>query len=399
MRTRIWVCAAVLALSACESSARPAGWGVSVDTFAGVVHVVNAPVDDRSGWTLEETLRVGAVEGGGPTAFGGILGFAVLDDGGFAVLDGIAQEVRIFDSNGKHIATFGGKGGGPGEFEGAYGLMRDPRGALLVPDYRNARMSVLDPQLGFQRSAPLRILRRAFIWQGAMLDDGRIWKPSLTLGPPRRNVMRVYGPAMELLDSLPMPADPDTDPENPPGAFFWKSADGNARGYYGVPYFPQGENVIDPRGSVWSTAYGDGSYRIARWEPGGDTTLVLETRRAPVRIPASERDSAIDVVRKELQEVGGANQDWSKVPATRPAVSGMFLSEEGELWVRTPLVDSDVFDVYDRSGQHVRTVDNPVHLYRWLRPYVRGDQFWCVVTDEFDVQYLMRARIAQVAGT
>jgi len=393
---KLVACAAALASSACRSSAHPVGWDLAVDTLeGGIVHVVNTPLDEPPGWTLEETLRVGSVQGDGPTAFGGIQGFVVLDDGGFAILDGLAQEVRVFDADGAYRATYGGKGGGPGEFEGAYGLMRDPRGALLVPDYRNARMSVLDPRLGFQRSAPLRLLRRGFIWEGAVLEDGRVWKPSLTLGPPRQNVMRVYGPGLELVDSLPMPPDPDMDPEDPPGAFFWESADGTSRGYYGVPYYPQGESLIDPRGWIWSTAAGDVSYRITRWEPGGDTTLVLETRRAPVGIRTAERDSAIDVVRKGLQEVGGANQDWSKVPLTRPAVAGMFVSEEGELWVRTPLPDAEVFDVYDREGRHARTVGNPLHLYPWLRPYVRGDQLWCVVTDQLDVQYVVRARVVR----
>jgi hypothetical protein len=254
-------------------------------------------------------------------------------------------------------------------------------------------MSVFDPVAGFRWSAPLRVLRRGFIWAGAMVESDRVWKPSIALGPPIRNVMRVYDSEMNPVDSLPMPPNPRIDPEDPPGSFFWQSADGRSRAYFGVPYFPQGETLIDPRGVVWSTVYGDPSYRVARWVPGGDTTLVLETRRATVAIPPSERDSAIASVREQMLQMGGANQDWSKVPEIRPAVSGMFLSDEGDLWVRTPVENGEVFDVYDRSGRHLRTVRNPLHLYSWLRPHVRGDQFWAVVVDDLDVQYVVRAQL------
>jgi hypothetical protein len=209
--------------------------------------------------------------------------------------------------------------------------------------------------------------------------------------------MRVYDPDMKLVDSLPMPPDAGVDPENPPGSFVWQSADGGSRAYFSVPYFAAARTLIDPRGAVWSTAYGDPRYRIARWEPGGDTTLILEASRPPVTIPVVERDSAIAAIRERLLELGDAHQDWSKVPRNRPAVAGMFLSQEGDLWVRTPVEDGDVFDVFDQSGRHSRTVWNPLRLYPWVRPYVRGDHFWAVVVDDLDVQYVVRARIAPLS--
>lgn len=395
-----WVWLAAGALCACGPSGNGAGWSTTADTTAsGAVHVVNTPVADPAPeWTLEEMLRVGSVDDSGPSSFAGLRGLVVFDDGGFAVLDGISQEVRVFGPTGTHLATWGGKGRGPGEFEGANGLMMDGDGMLWVPDHQNARMSVLDPRTGFLRSAPRRSLMWSFVWSGALVHADQVWKPSISLGPPPHKVMRVYDSDMTLTDTFPLPPDPKVDPEDPPGSFFWQSADGESRAYFGVPYFPQGEMLIDPRGAVWSTAYGDATYRIARWEPGGDTTLVLETRRAPVEIPAAERDSSIASIREEMAQYGGGNQDWSKVPTTRPAVAGMFLSEEGELWVRTPAANGELLDVYDPFGRHLRTVRNPLHLYTWVRPHVRGDQLWAVVVDDLDVQYVVRARMAPAPG-
>jgi len=60
-----------------------------------------------------------------------------------------------------------------------------------------------------------------------------------------------------------------------------------------VPFYPYGQDFLDSQGMVWSTDEGNPSYRIKRWKPGGDTTLVLETHRPREPISQQERDSAV----------------------------------------------------------------------------------------------------------
>lgn len=389
-------------VSGCGEPSTERGWTVTRDTLPnGAVHVVNMPPEPDGGpaSVLVEEIRIGTVDGVGPSSFGQIKGLVVTLDGRIVVLDAMAQEIRTFSPDGRHLVTHGGKGAGPGELEAAFGLMKDPNDLIWVPDHSNARMSVFDPHTGFRESYPLRLFRRGFIWGGIMGKDGRILKPSMTLGPPRKNLLRVYGSDMTLVDSLPWPDDPVVDPEDPPGAFFWEAPNGRASGYYGVPFYPQGLDLIDFNGAIWSTAQGDPSYRIKHWVPGGDTTLVLETRRSPVAIPQSERDSAISVVREYLLERGGANQDWTKVPTVRPAVTTMFVSEEGDLWVQQGTGDSSLrYDVYHRDGTYLTTVETSLRVWPWVRPVVRGRDFWAVVTDELDVPFVVRARLLPVDG-
>lgn len=320
-------------------------------------------------------------------------GLVVLADGHVAVLDASAQDVRVFGPDGTHIVTHARQGEGPGELVGAHGLMSDRAGRIWVPDGRNARMSVFHRDDGFIESYPMPFLTRGFVWQGLMMADGTIWKPSIEL-ETRRNILRVYSDSMTLVDSLPLPDDPpEVDTEDPPGSFVWRDPSGVGRAYFSVPYFPQGQTLIDPRGEVWSTAYGDASYRIARWVPGGDTTLILEALRPPVSIPGEERDSAIAAVRESMRDFGAAREDRSKMPTVRPAIESTFLSEEGELFVRSRRESGEIFDVFGRDGRHVRTIQNPLPLYRWLRPTVRGDDFWGVVTDDLGVHYVVHAKI------
>jgi hypothetical protein len=233
-----------------------------------------------------------------------------------------------------------------------------------------------------------------YVWRGAMGVDGRIFKPSITIEPPRRYVLRVWSTEMVLLDSLPMRDTPEYDPEDPPGSFVWSAPDGRSRSFFGVPFYPQGRDLVDARGRVWTASAGDPTYRLERWVPGGDTTLVLETQRPPVPVGAQERDSAISVLRERLGELGAPDQDWSKIPRVHPAVLSMFLSDEGRLWVRTPSTDgSRTYDVYQDDGQYVGTAVTTLPVLEYVPPTVRGDRIWAVVTDELDVPFVVRARL------
>ena len=167
----------------------------------------------------------------------------------------------------------------------------------------------------------------------------------------------------------------------------------------GVPFYPRGQGHLDPEGTIWSSTPGDPSYRITAATIEGDTTLIFETTRAPVPIPSEVRDSAIDVVRETLVARGGGNQNWSKVPEVRTAVQEVFTTADDRVWVQTASNSWARYDVYDRSGRYVRSVDTSYRVLSWLRPIARGDYFWAVVVDELDVHYVVRARIVRTAGS
>jgi len=397
----LWLTAATL-VTGCGSGPPAAApeWGFSSDVSPnGAVHVINTPPpgDGAPTWLIEEEVRIGAIDEAGPASLTTVLGLVVTRDGRIAVLEGQAQEVRVFGADGAPLATFGGKGAGPGELEGAFGLMRDAEDLLWVPDYRNARMSVYDPGAGFLRSYPLRLISRGFIWNGVIASDGRILKPSRTSSEPRLPLLRVYDRELALVDSIPFPPEPEIDPENPPNSFYYEFGDG-LYGYRQVPFYPSAQQLLDPAGPVWATEFGDPSYRIFRWTPGGDTTLVLETRRPFLPVRQAERDSLVDAIRTELEQSGASpRQDWSKIPSVKPSVASMSIAEDGRLWVRRPSEDSLThYDVYDRDGRWQGDAATALEPWPYLPPVVRGDRFWAVVTDGLGVPYVVQARLRAV---
>lgn len=388
---------ALATLIGCGDTTSGSGWTTERDTLpSGTVRVTNIPsADPLPTWTLVEELRVGSVDGAGPDVFAYLKGLGALDGGGFVVLDSEARELRVFGSDGAHIASHGREGQGPGEFREANGLMLGPNGRLWIPDTRNGRMSVFDPEDGFVESFPFADGVYNWMWNGAMVDGNRIYRP---WRDGNRDQLRVYDLTMTLVDSLRLPSDrsrdEEYDPESQPGVFYQETNGGYM--LFGIPFFAAEVSYIDARGAVWSTRADDPEYRISRWEPGGGATLLIETERPPVRVSAVERDSVIDETRRALNMGVGRQFDWSRIPDVKPAVEDIFESAEGNLWVRTPSEGGGVlFDVYSREGTYLGTagLEPGLNLLDRVAPVVRGDTMWLIVTDELDVSHVVRARL------
>ena len=390
------------ATSACEDFDSPSNWSTVRETLpSGAVLVTNTPsTDPAPTLTLVEELRVGALEGGLPESFGALKGLVALPGGGFAVLESQAQELRVFGADGSHVATHGRGGEGPGEFVDATGLMLDPGGRIWVADPRGQRMSVFDPVEGLLEAFRYEYMIRGFIWTGTMTDSGHILKPSMS----RQNfrpMLRVYDSTMTQIDSVLSAEEgeeEDYDPRDSPSSFYYETPEGGY-GLRAIPYHPGGASHIDRSGERWAERVSESGYRIGKHAPGGDTTLIVVTERPPVPVTPAERDSVIAGIRENLQESGVTTEmDWSRIPDVKPSLETIFTSAEGNVWVGIPNLSGGTdYDVLSSDGSYLGTVAaGTLGVYRWLPPVVVGDTFLAVVTDEFAVPYVVRARIVPV---
>lgn len=344
---------------------------------------------DRLGvrWTIVEELRIG--EDDGPKQFGQLKGLVALGDGRFALLDSQAREVRVFDEDGSHVTTHGRRGEGPGEMEFPNGLMLDPSGLLWVPDVSNARMSLFHPDSGFVRSLRYASTLTQWVWSGAMGADGRVFGPAIA-AEDQAALLVVHDSAMVALDTLPL-EEASTWAE---GSYCWSPSEG-ATNCANVPFYAQEVRFVDPDGHAWERGSGVVRYRIRKWLPGGDTVLVVTGDRQPLPVATAERDSAIAELRERLGDQ--ADLDWSKIPSAKPIVQSLFMSHEGNLWVRFASPDHQAaFDVWAPDGTYLgeAVTDLRVHM-REVAPVVRGDQMWFVATDELDTEYVVRARLRE----
>jgi len=376
-----------------------------VDTLDGVIHVVNTPPNGAAGPThvVEEELRIGVREGGDRNSFGLIRSVAVLTDGRVAVADAQAEEVRLFTGDGAHQRTFGGEGQGPGELEGMQGVYVQD-GMLRVPEQGNARLSVFDPDTGFVRSYPLRLHSYGFRgpWAAVVDSAGHTFvESSGQYGPGRFwSMVRVYDTAMNQLDSVPYHDYTDEyEREEVPGA--WRVQLGSNRWTWAeVPFYARPYRVLTPKGAFWSASGGKPWLELTLWVPGGDTSLVVASRRRPEPVTAAERDSAMGALVEGFAERTGTRPglDPSRVPDEKPTAYGLSLDEQGRLWVRltAPSAATTEYDVFRDDGTHAATVHMPFRVDGWIPPLIRGDVVWTVVVDEADVQYVVRGRMRSV---
>lgn len=396
--------ASALALSSCAEPGGAAGWTVSVDTVEGMIQVVNTPPASGTKPTIlaDEELLIGEVEGGGPAQFGRIRTIAVLKDGRIAVADAQAEDVRLFDRDGHHLRTFGGKGEGPGELQGMQGVYLDPEGLLRVPEQENARLSVFDPDTGFLRSYPLYLYSYSFRgpWIAAFDSAGRTLLASAgRFGEGRYwNMLRIYDKDMIQIDSVPYYDYTDDGSRDHPGV--WKISIGGGTLHVRVPFYPMPHETLSPSGEFWTSSDGAQELEVARWSPPGDTTLVIVSHRPAPQVTAAERDSAMAEVTERLEGriPDGARLDASKIPSFKPPVQGLSLDDRGRLWARLSGsgVAPTVYDIFNPDGAHAETASLPFSVDVSIPPIVRGEELWVVVTDEFDVQYVVRARMRSV---
>ena len=204
--------ASTLLLLGCGvDSTATAGFLGTIDTLESGRIVVSNPAvgmwPQGSEWKVVEEIRIGRFDGTGPEVFGSV-GVLEVDAGGrLYVFESQAQELRVFDVDGSHVRTIGGRGGGPGEFAQVMGMAWAPDGNLWVVDPGNSRISVLDTAGTYPDSHRTIGGFVVFPWRGGFDDRGAF----LTYGFDQSSTdgfgltLVRYDQDMELVDTIPLP--------------------------------------------------------------------------------------------------------------------------------------------------------------------------------------------------
>ena len=149
---------AALAAAACAGGQEAQGQiRTEFRDSAGVRIVENnrPPEGSRLDWRIgtEPLLSIGRMEGEEPYLFGRIFGIEMLSDGRIVIGDDGTKELRVFDQQGNHLETWGGRGEGPGEFRGSqlFGMARLPGDSIIVWHFWYPELTVFGPDGGFVR--------------------------------------------------------------------------------------------------------------------------------------------------------------------------------------------------------------------------------------------------------
>lgn len=346
--------------------------------------------DAQARWRLEEVARIGGEEEG-LASFNQIIDVALGADGKIWVLDRQVQSLRLFAADGTPIKEVARRGAGPGEITRGNGLRPGPNGTMWVRDQANQRLSVFAADGSFQQNVMLFASHYAWRWDGAIADDGRVLEG---IGVPRgeehefrlRRALNADAPA----DTVPMPSRCGELPP-PPSSIRARN------GFASRPFAPRILSLISRDGSVWCAHTDEyAPRRLAFGASALESRIRLEVPRVPV--PSAKRDTAIAQLEKWLAGAGGAAEPWNpaSVPRDIGALYGLGEDDRLRLWVVRKRPDQrSQFDVWERGGRHVATVDAP--RLGEFQPifFVAHGRLAAVTLDEDDLPYVVVYRIRE----
>ncbi|NIM51888.1 MAG: hypothetical protein GTN78_05300 [Gemmatimonadales bacterium] len=315
-------------------------------------------------WRLSETptVDIGAAEGDPNYELFGARSSVRLTDGTIVVANTGTQELRWYDASGTYLRTIGGKGGGPGEFEGLDRIARLSGDSIVAYDTESNRVSVFGPAGGLGRSAPLEG-PRGFM-EGAFGDGSLLITASVTGGLTEglsRWITRAfrYSNTGQLLDSLGSYAGPEWFTEVRRSGSRIVGVSSTSRPFARRASFAVSEGAL--------YAGTQDSYGIAVYSLEG--TLVGGVRRdyASLTVTAADIEAYKD---RELADVTDAEARPERLrelerlpyPETMPAYGTIKIDSEGNLWVaeyRRPGDDQPRWMVFDASHRMLGIVETP----------------------------------------
>ena len=356
--------------------------GVSI-----VENVAPAP-DSRLPWVFgtEPTLSIGAVDSGEADQLFRVTDATRLADGRIVIANAGSNELRIFNADGSHAATGGGRGEGPGEFVSysPSAVATWPGDSIAAVNPWGTRVSLFDAEGNHGRDVSLDASMLNVV---DLLPDGKIFtsgsggglhsdmtgSSSLVRSSAEWGILDADGMLLASLGEFP-------------GSEFYAifAADGSIEG--GMPH-PFGRGTV---GAVWRELVAIGvqdSYEIRAF--ASDGSLVRVVRRegdleSPTQADLDEYYARRYADLPDEDRISNLNavQDMPLVESW-PAFEEILSDRAGHLWVRE--YEAAVWTVFDAQGRVQGLVDPPpdLRIFEIGEDYILG---WTY--DELGIEYV-----------
>ncbi|MCH7683467.1 MAG: 6-bladed beta-propeller [Gemmatimonadetes bacterium] len=374
------------ALTSCSDVRQATDWAGTIDTLPSGTVVVRNPSqglwDSTSAWRLRESLRIGAADGDGPEVFGAIGALRIDRLGRIYVLEDQADEIRVFEADGRYVRNIGRRGSGPGELANPIGMDWDADGNLWVVDVGNARYSVFDTTGSYLTQHRRAAGFYALPWPGGFGPDGRFLDTGLD--PPDELILVHYDAQMAPADTVRIPR------------FDSETFVIPQRVAVPVPFAPFVTWRLDRRGYVWSSITAD--YSVVQQTFGGDTVRIIKAAYDPLPVTTRDKEEALESLDWFVRD--GGRIDPSRIPQVKPAIirQGLLVDPLGYLWVRPEVAEAQrlrEFDVFDPKGRYLGRVTSPAPIQSWPLPVVTEHAIYGVFNDELEVPHVVRQEIVR----
>lgn len=314
-------------------------------------------------------ITVGGEESGPSADLFQVRGAVRFDDGRVLIGDG-GHRILRFDADGEYLGTFGREGRGPGEFGSIIWMRRTSADTLAVYDGLGNRITIL--------TADGELVETFLTRSGVgMFADGSIaGRISLPQPPSSRvevlqrfpfEVVRLSRTGQVLNSIAVVPGNERMETEEVPGMGWFQ--------------LPRTSYAVGP--DVLYVATGE-EFEVQVFSPDGGSATIW-TADIP-RVPLTPDEAFRQFSR--YQAVSRRAFDRFPTDRSLPAITGMLLADNGELWVQGTIVN----EMDDPTRQwYMFAPDGQLRgealIPSWFRPLQIGDDFVLGVSrDDLNVE-------------
>lgn len=392
----------VLAATSCGPDTEPGAVSRYVERdSAGITVVENLFEAIPGGWSVaaQPVWAMGGLAAPDDQQLFRVAGARRLSDGRIVIANAGSGEVRVYGPGRALLASHGGKGDGPGEYQEPNLLdVRDD--SIFVFDQQHHRVSVLHVETGFERSYEVDWTGAGFPVPRGILGDGSV----------------VIGGGMSFSSEEGFP----TGLIRPTSTFGWIAPDGTTQTH--VAELPAAEMFAQandqgfmarglPFGRATAAASTmDGlwigeadSYELKFFGVKGSLTRIvrLDAPRTAVtgamldrHVEEEVEDEQIEERRQEIRRIFRE----MPIPSALPPYQQLFVDRSGFLWVedyRPADDDTPEWTIFDESGHVVGRLETPART----RLLDAGDDYILGRTlDELDVESLTLWELSRPRG-
>jgi hypothetical protein len=321
---------------------------IKIKTVDGVQVVINPknpapPEGTPTKMVLKEDFSIGE-EDQEEEIFSQMSAVTVDDKGNIYILDREENIIKIFDSKGKFLRSFGKQGQGPGEMNGPIGLRITPDNELMVEDTLNQRLAFFSldgkflRQLSTAKALGLALVRidskGNIMGQQIVTAEGKITRE-----------VKKYDSELNPLFTIAALDFPNvlTEKFNPFDLIFYSELAKDDTIYYG--------NLKE--------------YKIEVFNPDGKIIKRILKEYNPVKITEKDKEEYL----ARLPSVAVAFKDRIEFPKNYPACQSFSLDDQGRLIVRTWERGKErgefYYDVFDSEGRYIAKILLDVEPMVW----------------------------------
>lgn len=334
----------------------------------------------------------------GKAFFSSVMDIALDDQGNLYVCDYREGNIKKFDAAGAFLGTIGRPGQGPGEF-GNPNNIEWSKGRLYVQELTNMRVSILDGNGHFVKSAPIDMFGGNW-WEMRALPDGRflVQKEKVDrqdLTAPQDMMIDLYSADLEFIKTV-------YRHEVRRNKYITEPRRTNVP----IPFAASVYWGVDPDGKV-IIGY-SGRYELEIHDPDKGKTSSFSHSYTPIEVTAKDKELHFQGM---VTTVGGPGGIVSRqagapdhivrnteFPRYKPAYHNIKIDAEGNIWVEPYHLDArkaeprmDVFDSAGRFLGSVRIVDGAVPFK--MAPLPGG--FWTTRVNEEGEWTIVKYRISE----